>query len=49
MMIDGLEIIAMRLNNGTDFLVFVMRNPSWPICEVVLGKWVFKKKMEVNE
>ena len=39
--IDGVEIFAFRLNDGTDFLLFVLEEPTWGLCEIVLGKEVF--------
>jgi hypothetical protein len=41
--IDDIEVIPMRLRDKTDFLIFVMKDPVWPLCEVVLGKEVFKR------
>jgi len=41
--IDGVEVIPMRLRDKTDFLIFVMKESCWPLCEVVLGKEVFRR------
>ena len=47
--INDMDVLInpMRLNNGTDFLLFTMKVPwdddhtIWGLCEVVLGKFVF--------
>jgi len=44
--IDGYEFICLRLLSGLDFLVMVMVDiaPFWPLCEIVIGRYAFKKQ-----
>lgn len=39
--IDDLEILAFRNDGDLDWLLFLLVEYEWPICEVVLGTRAF--------
>ena len=45
MIINGLKVLAMRIETtGLDFLLVFLHEFEYPICEIVLGNYVFRKE-----
>ena len=45
MIINGLEVLALRIETtGLDFLLVFLHEFEYPMCEIVLGNYVFQRK-----
>ena len=45
MIINGLEVLALRIETtGLDFLLVLLHEFEYPMCEIVLGNYVFQRR-----